>query len=372
MNVPVNEPLLNGNEHVYLEECINSGWISSDGPFVSKFENKFAEIFERKYAIAVSNGTTALDIAFSSIGLAEGDEVIVPTFTIISCLNQLIRMGVTPIPIDCHLDTYNINTELIREKITLKTKAILVVHIYGLPVEMDRIIELAKEFNLKIIEDAAEMHGQTYKGKPCGSFGDISTFSFYANKHITTGEGGIILTDNETIAKSCSSLRNLCFNNESRFVHEQIGWNARMTNMQAAVGLAQLERLDKIVERKRQIGGIYNILLKDLKGVILPIQETEYAKNIYWVYSILLDDTLDIDSKLVMEELAKRGVGTRPFFYPMHLQPVFLKSGLFKNLKLENSEKLYKKGFYLPSGLALTKEQIEYSAEQLSQIINNL
>jgi perosamine synthetase len=252
--IPVNVPLLKGNERKYLNECIETGWISSEGPFVKKFEDEFAKLVNKKYAISVTNGSAALEAAISALNLKKGDEVILPTFTIISCVSPLIRLGITPIFIDSYDDTWNMDISQIEDKITVKTKAIMAVHIFGLSVDMDPLIKLANQYNLLIIEDAAEAIGLNYKGKPCGSFGDISTFSFYPNKLITSGEGGMIVTDDETLAERCRSLRNLCFKPEKRFVHDEMGWNFRMTNLQAAVGLAQLEQLSESVIKKRWIG----------------------------------------------------------------------------------------------------------------------
>jgi perosamine synthetase len=254
----------------------------------------------------------------------------------------------------------------IEEKVTSKTKVIMIVHIYGLPVDIDPVLNLAKKYNLKVIEDAAEMHGQLYKGRPCGSFGDISIFSFYPNKHITTGEGGMILTNDDEIAETCRSLRNLCFDPKNRFVHDRLGWNLRMTNMQAAIGLAQLERLDEFVSRKRKMGALYTSLLQNETSIQIPIPRTEYSKNIYWVFGILLKSSSGLSAKAVMDKLAELGVGTRPFFCPMHKQPILLNLGVFKSEEsYPVAEKLYTNGFYLPSGLALSDEQIERAADAL-------
>ncbi len=368
--VPVNEPLLNGNEKDYLIKCIDTGWISSEGPFVSEFEQKFSSAIGREYGIAVSSGSAALDIAVKAVGINPGDEVIVPTFTIISCVASIIRAGAMPVLVDCDPLTFNMNVEQVADKISEKTKAILAVHIYGLPVDMDPILDIAKQKGLKVIEDAAEMHGQDYKGILCGNFGDISVFSFYPNKHLTTGEGGMLLTGDEEIAERCKSYRNLCFNAEKRFVHDELGWNYRMTNLQAALGVAQLEQLDNFVVKKREIGQKYNQLLGSAKGIQIPVQETKYAKNIYWVYSIMLEEELGLSAEEVMIMLGKRGVGTRPFFWPMHMQPVFHKMGLFHGEKYPEAEKASARGFYLPSGMALTNEQIKYSAKELCEVLN--
>lgn len=357
--IPVNEPLLDGNEKKYLMECIDTGWISSEGPFVKEFEEKFSSKVGRKYGVAVCNGSAALVVAVAALGLKEGDEVIMPTFTIISCANAVIMAGAIPVLVDSDPYTWNMDVDQIESRITPKTRAIMVVHIYGLPVDMDPVVKIAKKHGLKIIEDAAEAHGQTYKGKPCGSFGDISAFSFYPNKHVTTGEGGMVVTDNDELAERCRSLRNLCFQANRRFVHEEIGWNFRMTNLQAAIGLAQLERLDEFVKKKRNMGKYYTKKLKDVEFIQLPSEKTSYAENIYWVYGIMLSDQLNFDADEMMKRLAAKNIGTRPFFFPMHEQPVFHKMGLFENERYPVAGRISKQGFYLPSGLALTEEQMD-------------
>jgi perosamine synthetase len=368
-NIPVNTPLLNGNEKKYLCECIDEGWISSEGPFVKKFEDFFAKKVGRKYGVSVCNGSVALDLAVISLGIGKGDEVIMPTFTIISCAAAILRSGATPVLIDADPYDWNMDVTQIESKITDKTKAIMVVHIYGLPVNMNVVREIANKYKLKIIEDAAEMHGQTFQGIPCGSFGEVSVFSFYPNKHITTGEGGMIVTDNIEIFKKLQSLRNLCFLPEKRFVHEELGWNYRFTNIQAALGLAQLEKLDEFVIRKREIGKLYQELLCDIDTIQLPIISTSYAENIYWVFGIILKQTANKTAQDIMNLLNQEGIGTRPFFYPMHLQPVFNKMGLFNNENHINSEYLAKYGFYLPSGLGLKDDEIKIVAKTLRKIL---
>jgi perosamine synthetase len=369
--IPINEPLLNGNEKKYLAECIDSGWISSEGPFVTQLENKFANRIGRKYGIAVSNGSVAIDAAIVALGIGKGDEVIMPTFTIISCAAPIVRAGAIPVLVDVDLDNWNMRIDEIESKISSRTKAIMVVHIYGLPVDMDPIIELVKKYDLLLIEDAAEVIGQEYKGKLCGSFGNISTFSFYPNKHITTGEGGMILTDDINLAQKCRELRNLSFIPPRRFIHEELGWNFRMTNLQAALGVAQLERLDEFIEKKRQIGEWYNSLLNGIIGLQLPLAKVDYSTNIYWVYGLLIHKDLKIDAIEIMNQLGQFGIGSRPFFYSMHNQPVFKKMGLFQNLKLPNSDYLSEKGFYIPSGLGLTFDQAFFVSEKLRIIMSN-
>ena len=367
--IPVNEPLLDGNEKKYLLECIETGWISSEGPFIKQFEEKFAARVGRKHGIALTNGTAAIDAAVDALGIGSGDEVILPAFTIISCITQIVRSGAIPVLVDSDPITWNMDVSQIEAKITPRTKAIMIVHIYGLPVDVDPVLALAKKHGLKVIEDAAEMHGQTYKGKACGSFGNISTFSFYPNKHITTGEGGMIVTDDDELAETCRSLRNLCFNPKKRFVHERLGWNLRMTNMQAALGVAQLERLGEFVQRKRHMGKRYSELLAGLPGVQLPLAKTDYAENIYWVYGLLLDDELGIDVEEVMSRLAQKGIGTRPFFCPMHMQPVLQRMELFKGERNPVAERLYRQGFYIPSGMALTDEKMVEAAQAVREVL---
>lgn len=370
--IPVNEPLLNGNEKKYLCECIDTGWISSEGPFVRQFEEEMSATVGRKYGIAVANGTAALEVAMQAIGIGEGDEVIMPTFTIISCAMAVTKLGGRPVLVDSDIDTWNMNVEEIESKITSKTKAIMVVHLYGLPVEMDPILELARKYQLKIVEDAAEMHGQTYNGKPCGSFGDISTFSFYPNKHITTGEGGMVVTDDEELAERCRMLRNLCFRKDVRYVHNEISDNYRFTNLQAAVGLAQLERLDEFIEKKREMGRYYTENLSDIRGIKLPVPKTEYAENIYWVYGIVLDENQRGTNQEITKSLAMEGIGTRTFFWCMHEQPVYQDQNMFRNQRYRNAEYLARKGFYIPSGLALTKEQMEQVVDRLHKVFANI
>jgi perosamine synthetase len=355
--IPVNQPDLNGNEKKYLVECIDSGWISSEGPFVKKFEENFSRRVGRKYGIAVSNGSVALEAAMCALDLPARGEVIMPAFTIISCAAAILRAGLTPVLVDADPVTWNMDPTRVEEKITSRTKAIMVVHIYGLPTDMTPILEIASKYGLKIIEDAAEMHGQTYKGKPCGSFGDISTFSFYPNKHVTTGEGGMIVTDDPQLAEDCYSLRNLCFQPGRRFVHERLGFNYRLTNLQAALGVAQLERLDHFVEKKRKMGQFYHQHFSDIEEITIPPAQTEYAENIYWVFGMVLSDKVPFDADEMMTRLTKLSVGSRPFFWGMHEQPVFHKMGFFQGEHYPVTERISRKGFYIPSGLGITEEQ---------------
>ena len=367
--VPVNAPLLDGNEEKYLLECVRTGWISSEGPFVARFEEQFAARVGRRHGVAVANGSVAIDTAVAALRLGPGDEVILPASTIISCAAPVVRAGATPVLVDCDPRTWNMDVGQVESRITPRTKAIMAVHIFGLPVDMDPLLALAERHGLKVIEDAAEAIGQTYRGRPCGSFGDLSVFSFYPNKHVTTGEGGMVVTDDAALAERCRSLRNLCFKPEQRFVHDELGWNFRLTNLQAALGLAQLERLDRSVAIKRQMGARYTELLRGTRGVQLPLARTPYAENIYWVFGLVLDDAVPFDARDAMARLAKLGIGTRPFFWPMHEQPVFRRMGLFEGERHPVAERVAKRGFYIPSGMALTGTQIERVARAVQEIM---
>jgi perosamine synthetase len=367
--IPVNTPLLDGKEAEYLAECVHTGWISSEGPFIKRFEQAMAQAAGRRHGVAVTNGSVALDIAVHALGLETGSEVIIPTFTIISCAAAVVRAGLVPVAVDCDPATWNMTVESVEAAISPRTRAIMLVHIYGLPVDLGPILELAQARGLKVIEDAAEMHGQTYRGSPCGSFGDVSTFSFYPNKHVTTGEGGMILTDDDGLADHLQSLRNLCFQPQQRFVHEELGWNARMTNLQAALGVAQVERLPRTVELKRWIGRLYDHHLAGVDCIRRPVASTNYADNIYWIYGVVLNDDVPFDAKEAMKRLAQKGIGTRPFFWCMHEQPVLRRMGFMLNDHHPNAEYIARRGFYLPSGLALSEDEIARSSRALKEIL---
>jgi len=372
--IPVNQPLLNGNEIKYLTDCIESGWISSEGPFVRRLEEGMAKLVDQHHGIAVANGSVALEVAVKALGLGAGDEVILPTFTIISCASAVIRAGAIPVVVDSDSVTWNIDPAQIESKITRRTKAIMAVHIYGLPVDMDPVIDIAKRYGLKIIEDSAEQIGQDYRShvgtrRRVGSFGDIATFSFYPNKHVTTGEGGMVLTSDAALAERCRDLRNLCFGKKQRFIHEEIGWNFRMSNVQAAVGVAQLEKLPQTIEKKRRIGMWYDELLADIEDLERLPAHTEYADNIYWVYGVVLRDNVPFNAEEAMRRMEAQGIGTRPFFWPMHEQPVLRKMGLFNGEFCPVAERIARRGFYIPSGVALTQEQAIEVRQALRRIL---
>lgn len=371
--IPVNSPKFWGGEKDAVAQCIETGWISSEGPAVKQFEDAMAVRCGRGHAIACANGTAALDIAVKALGLGEGDEVIMPTFCIISCITQIVRGGSTPVLIDSD-DSFNMDVSKVAAAITPKTKAIMCVHTYHFPVDMGPILRLAEERGLKVIEDAAEMIGQTCMGKPCGSLGHISTMSFYPNKHVTTGEGGMVLVDDVDLADTCRKLRNLCFDpRKRRFVHEDLGWNYRMTNLQAALGLSQLGHLDKAVARKREVGRLYTSLLQGCPGLVLPPDQNECGEsNIYWVYGVEVAPGLPFDAEDAMKALAAAKVGTRPFFWPMHEQPVFRSQSMFEGANFPVAERIARRGFYIPSGLGLTDDDCRLVAERVRGVMETL
>jgi perosamine synthetase len=368
--IPVNRPVLDGNEQRYLTECIESGWISSEGPFVKTFEARFSEFMGCKYGIAVCNGSLAIDLALTALRIGPGDEVILPSFTIISCAAAVVRAGAVPVVVDSDANTWNIEPTLIAAKITGRTKAIMPVHIYGLPVDMDPLLELAAKHNLLVVEDAAEQHGQTYKGRPVGSLGDIATVSFYPNKNVTTGEGGMVLTNDAELAERCRRLRNLDFDVERRYIHEELGWNLRMSNLQAAVGVAQLEHIQETLRRKRRIGARYQRRLSGHSLLQLPPERVPFAENLYWVFGVVLDDRVPFDAKEAIARLRAKGVEARHFFWPMHEQPVFRKLGLFNNTQCPVAERIARRGLFLPSGVGTTLEEVDESANAMIDILN--
>jgi perosamine synthetase len=370
--IPVCVPLLKGKELEYLEDCINTNWISSKGHYVEEFERQFSQYCSCKYGITTTNGTSSIHLALQSIGLKKGDEVIVPAFTMISSLFPIIYSGAKPVLVDSDPETWNINVDQIEEKISEKTKAILPVHIYGHPCDMDPILKIAKKNGVLVIEDAAEAHGAEYKGKKTGGIGDVGCFSFYANKIITCGEGGMMVTNNEVFAKHAKSLKDLSFENgkERAYLHSEVGYNYRLTNLQAAVGLAQFERIDDFVSMRRRNAAIYGELLRNVPGIRLPI-EKEWAKNVYWMYSILVEPEFGISRDELIRELKKRGVETRSFFVPMNQQPVFKTMHLFEGENYPVAESLSRKGLYLPSSSGLKRAEIKYICGSIAEVRNN-
>ncbi len=369
--IPVNEPLIGDQEYKNVMECLQTGWISSEGHFIRDFEEAWAAYCGMKYGVAVSNGTVALEIAVACLNLEPGDEVILPSFTIISCAQAITKAGAVPVLVDCDPETWCMDGSQVEARITKRTRAIMPVHIYGHPVDMDPVWELAHKYNLAIIEDAAEAHGGEYKGRKCGGLGDVNCFSFYANKIITTGEGGMVLTNDERQAEHLRSLRNLCFRKERRFYHVEMGNNFRLTNIQAAIGLAQIDRIEQSIQQKRWMATAYGKQLGGIKGLSLPV-ERPWAKNVYWMYGVVLDAAFGIDAPEFARRLAEQGVMTRPFFLGMHEQPVFHQMGLFIGEHYPVTEHIARQGLYLPSGLTLTQAQVDRVGEVVKTVIAGL
>jgi perosamine synthetase len=362
----VNEPLIGERETAYVLDCMRSGWISSEGPYVARFEEAWARYCGVTHGVAVSSGTAALFATCDALRLSRGDEVIMPTFTIIGCAQAIIATGATPVLVDSDPRTWCMNVRAVAARITPRTRAIMAVHIYGHPVDMDPLRELARRHGLAIIEDAAEAHGARYRGARTGSLGDIACFSFYANKILTTGEGGMVLTDDAQFAERVRSYRNMAFRPERRFYHTETGFNYRMTALQAAVGLAQVEDIEARLRRKREIGARYSELLADMAAIARPV-EMPWATNVYWMYGIVLDEQLGFDADEFARRLARRGVATRPFFLSMHEQPVLRDRGLFAGERHPVAERIAKYGLYLPSGLTLTDEQQQRVAQTVRE-----
>ncbi len=370
--IPVCVPLLDGKELEYVTDCIKSGWVSSKGQYVEQFEKSFSNYCNCKHGIATTNGTSAIHLALASIGIKEGDEVIVPTFTMIGSVFPILYCGAKPVLVDADPETWNMNVEQIEDKISDKTKAIMPVHIYGHPCDMDHIRSLAKKYGLYIVEDAAEAHGAEYKGQKAGGLGDVGCFSFYANKIITCGEGGMLTTNNEKIAEHACSLKDLSYAEPKKrvYVHSEVGYNYRLTNLQAAVGLAQFERIEELVEMRRRNAQLYKEHLTDVEELTLPV-ERQWAKNVYWMFSVLLAPDCKLSRDELMVKLSSSGVESRPFFVPMHMQPVFRKMHLFEGESYPISEDLSRRGLYLPSSSGLKPVEIQHVCTQLMEILKS-
>ncbi|MBQ9246758.1 DegT/DnrJ/EryC1/StrS family aminotransferase [bacterium] len=368
--IPVFEPVFTEKEKEYLNDCIETGWIGSNGQYIKKLEKDFSKYCNQQFGSCVSNGSAALDVAIRAMKdlykWEDFSEIIIPSFNIISAAQSCIYNKLKPVFVDAEPNTWNIDTTKIEEQITPKTKAIVVVHIYGLPSDMEPIVEIAKKHNLKIIEDSAQAHGQSYRGKKCGSFGDVSTFSFFTNKHVTCGEGGIVLTSDKELLDKINYYKNLCFTS-NKFVHNDLGWNYRMSNLQAAVACAQLENIDKTIAKKRELGSIYQNMLKDIPAK-LSVDKTDYANNHYWIFGIVIDKNVPINAKQAIMKMREENIETRPFFYPMHNQPVFKELGILDNKKREISENIYEKGFYIPMGMNLTLTTLEFISEKIHNL----
>lgn len=362
--IPVARPVLKGNEKKYLEGCITSGWVSSRGSFIDAFEQRFAELTGARYAMTTSNGTTALHLALLALGIGPGDEVLVPSLTFAASAAVIVHVGATPVFVDVRHDTWNIDEKKISEKITPKTKAIMVVHLYGYPAALNRISQIAQTHNLSIIEDAAEAMVSTYDGKYVGNFGDVGCFSFFANKIITTGEGGMCITNNKELLDHMAILKNHGMTPERRYWHTEIAYNYRMTNLQAALGVAQLEQLDSFIAGRKAMIERYRTLLADCSAVVHPAVGNEIEKPIYWMYSILLPTEALRDSLATF--LGASGVETRPVF------PALIDMPIYKRYTKEEdtfpaTHDISKRGLTLPSSADLTEEESVYITNMIKQ-----
>lgn len=370
--IPVNEPLLIGREIEYVNDCLKTGWISSAGKYIERFETEWASYCKRRFGVAVINGTVALELGLSVLDLPEESEVILPTFTIVSCLEAVLRNGLKPILVDADPLTFCMDVGQVASSVGKNTSCIMPVHIYGHPVNMASLLPLADRYQLKILEDAAEVHGAECcidgSWRRCGSFGEVSAFSFYANKNVTTGEGGMVLTDDESLSQRMRDRRTLCFGHKERFCHEDRGWNFRMTNLQAALGCAQLETIDHHLKRKKDLMNAYNTGLQKLP-LQLPHVEP-WAKSTVWMYTVVLHDDVAFDAAEFARRLNAEGVQTRPFFRGLHSQPVYQRMGLFRAEHFPVSDRLYQRGLYLPSGQAITDEQIEEVIKAVSKVLS--
>ncbi len=368
--IPVCEPSLTGNEMKYVQQAIETNWISSAGSFIREFEAKFAEAVGTRYGIACANGTVAMHLALATLGLEPGDEVILPTFTMIATINAVTYCGATPVLVDSEPEYWQMDIHQVADKITPRTRAILPVHIYGHPVDMDPLMALAERHGIVVIEDAAEAHGARYKGRPCGSLGHAAGFSFYGNKIITTGEGGMITTNDRELARLAWNLRDHAFSTERHFWHKFVGFNYRMTNLQAAVGLAQVEQLATFVEARRRNAREYTARLQGIPGITTP-PEAPWATNVYWMYGILVDrEAYGMGRDELRKVLADHGIETRTFFIPMHCQPIYWQR--FKGQRYPVAERLCRDGFYLPSASSLSRQEIEYITDVIREACPNL
>lgn len=363
-SIPVFEPEIGQEEIDAVVEAMKRGEISgSFGKAIPEFENGFAKYCGAQFGVAVSSGTTALHLAASAIGIQPGDEVLVSACTNIATALAVYHHGGIPVPVDSESHTWNLNLDLVESLITPKTKAIIPVHIYGHPVDMPRLLRIAEKHGLYVIEDCAESHGATAHGRMTGSFGDIGCFSFYANKIITTGEGGMLVTDDKELADRVRLLRNLAFTTP-RFRHELAGYNFRMTGFQAAMGTAQLKKIERFIEAKRRLAATYNRYLEGVAGIQTPAEE-KWARNVYWMYGILVDGRFGISRDQLMQALAQSGIETRTFFCPMNLQPFLRSQKGYREVSCPVAERLWEQGLYLPSGTQVTEKQIRWITDKI-------
>jgi perosamine synthetase len=362
--IPVAAPVLRGREREYVLECIDSTWISSAGRFVDEFERAFAEFCGVRHAIACCNGTVAVHLALMAAGVGPGDEVIVPTLTYVASANPVVYCGATPVFVDSEPATWNLDPDAVAAAVTPKTKAIVVVHLYGHPADMDPIVDLARERGIAVIEDAAEAHGAEYRGRRVGGLGDVGTFSFYGNKIITTGEGGMVTTDSDEAAAHIRQLRGQGQDPQRRYWFPIVGFNYRMTNVAAALGLGQLETIDWHIERRRENAAWYREELGDVPGLELS-PEAGWARSAYWISCMVLPDGGEAERDALMARLGERGIETRPFFYPMHTLPPYEEGARGQAFPVATA--LAERGINLPSGAGLERDDVAYIGEAVRE-----
>ena len=368
-NVSVAAPVVGALEMEYVTEALRQGAISGlYGEYLTRFESEFAAYCGTVCGVATSNGTTALHLALAALSIGPGDEVLVSTLTNMATVFAVLYQGATPVPIDIETDTWNLDATLLERHVTPRTKAILVVHLFGHPVDMDPVLDVARRHRLKVIEDAAQAHGALYRGRKTGGLADIGCFSFYANKIITTGEGGMLTTNDRDLAEYARSLKNLTYGPTNRFMHTAVGFNYRMTNVQAAIGCAQMRSIDTVIERKRRIAGWYQERLTGIRGLQLPV-ERAYARNVYWMYHVGLAGDVAGQRDAVRARLAQAGVETREGFIPANLQDVFLRQGWARADSCPRANFAARSTFYLPSGASLTEQEIDYVSATLKSVL---
>jgi perosamine synthetase len=363
--IPVCEPVLLGNERRYVDECLDTNWISSKGRFIREFETRFAAACGVRHGVACTSGTAALHLIFHALGLGPGDEVIVPTLTIASNANAVRLTGARPVFVDSEPRTWTVDPARVEAKITPRTKALTAIHLYGHPCDMAALREIARRRDLWLVEDAAEAFGAVDHGRPAGSLGDVAAFSLYANKMITTGEGGVIVTDHDELAALLRSLRDLAFDEETYFWHRYVGFNYRLTNLQAALGLAQLERADDLIARRIANADRYDAALRDLPGVTPP-PRTPQVRNVFWMYAVVIGDEFGVSRDELMIELGRRGIESKTFFIPLHLQPIYFDPQDHTGYPV--AEDLARRGLYLPSSGGLTADELDYVASSIREI----
>lgn len=371
-NIPVSKPIIGEAERLYVNDALDEGAISGlFGKYVDRFEREFAAYSDCDYGISTNSGTTAIQLALHALSIGKGDEVLVSTLTNMATFFSVLYMGAKPVPIDIEQDTLNLDPALLESRVNSRTKAILAVHLFGHPVDMDPVLAIAKKYGLYVIEDCAEAHGALYKGKKVGSIGDAGCFSFYANKIITTGEGGMVTTNNVAVAEKVRSLKGLAFGEVNKFMHKDIGYSYRMTNLQSAIGCAQIERIETIIDKKREIAGFYTKELKGLECLQLPV-EKPYARNVYWMYHLILKGKISAKRAQVMKKLLEMGIETREGFLPYNMQEIFISRGMTRPEECPKANEVAMSGFYLPSSPSLTEEELDYVVGSLKLVLGSV